>query len=108
MNKPTSNNRLSRRAILKATAAAGALQIASPFIISARGEAPIKLGMVDPLTGVYAAIAESEVAGAKFAVEHVNKAGGVLGRQIELLVEDTLVYYRAIFHNSATGTSAFS
>ncbi len=89
MNKPTSNNRLSRRAILKATAAAGALQIASPFIISARGEAPIKLGMVDPLTGVYAAIAESEVAGAKFAVEHVNKAGGVLGRQIELLVEDS-------------------
>jgi branched-chain amino acid transport system substrate-binding protein len=89
MKKEILGASVSRRTILKVGAAAGALQVASPFIISARGETPIKLGMVDPLTGVYAAIAQSEVAGAKFAVEHINKAGGVLGRQIELLVEDS-------------------
>lgn len=80
---------LSRRQILKAGAAAGALQVASPFIISARGEEPVKLGMVDPLTGVYAAIAQSEVEGAKVAIEHINKKGGILGRKAELLVEDS-------------------
>jgi branched-chain amino acid transport system substrate-binding protein len=45
--------------------------------------------MVDPLTGVYAAIAQSEVAGARLAVEDINNAGGILGRPIELLVEDS-------------------
>ncbi len=78
-----------RRTILKAGAGAGALLITSPFIIKARGEQPVKLGMVDPLTGVYSAIAQSEVAGAKFAVTKINKAGGILGRQVELLIEDS-------------------
>src|SRR6516162_8517170 len=78
-----------RRTILKSGAAIAAAQITSPFIITARGETPIRIGLVDPLTGVYAAIAQSEVVGAKFAVEEINKKGGILGRQIELLVEDS-------------------
>jgi branched-chain amino acid transport system substrate-binding protein len=78
-----------RRAVLKAGLAAGALQLTPPFILSARGESPLKLGLVDPLTGVYAAIAQSEVEGAKFAVAEINNKGGVLGRQLELLVEDS-------------------
>jgi len=78
-----------RRALLKAGAAAGALQVASPFILSARGDVPVKLGLVDPLTGVYAAIAKSEVEGAKLAVEQLNKKGGILGRPVEMLVEDS-------------------
>src|SRR5580692_9943684 len=79
----------SRRVILKGAAAAGALQIASPFIIQARGETPLRIGMVDPLTGVYAAVAQNEVTGAKLAVEQINAKGGILGRAIELLVEDS-------------------
>jgi branched-chain amino acid transport system substrate-binding protein len=78
-----------RRALLKAGAAVGAVQIASPFVIAARGEVPIKIGMVDPLTGVYAAVAQNEVIGAKLAVDTINAKGGVLGRQLELLVEDS-------------------
>src|SRR5581483_7803684 len=78
-----------RRTILTTGAAAGALQLAPPFILSARGESPIKLGMVDPFTGVYAAIAQSELEGAKFAIAEINKKGGVLGRQLELLAEDS-------------------
>src|SRR5215470_15035864 len=78
-----------RRSLLKATAAVGAAQVASPFVIAARGENPIKIGMVDPLTGVYAAVAQNEVIGAKLAVEQINAKGGVLGRPIELLVEDS-------------------
>jgi branched-chain amino acid transport system substrate-binding protein len=45
--------------------------------------------MVDPLTGVYAAIAQNEVIGAKYAVEQINAKGGIMGRPIELLVEDS-------------------
>lgn len=86
MSKPISSR---RRTILTAGAAAGALQLAPPFILSARGETPIKLGMVDPFTGVYAAIAQSELEGAKYAVAEINKKGGVLGRPLELLPEDS-------------------
>jgi branched-chain amino acid transport system substrate-binding protein len=42
--------------------------------------------MVDPLTGVYAAVAQNEVTGAKLAVQQINAKGGILGRPIELLV----------------------
>src|SRR5579859_6782314 len=89
MGNDTSPRSIRRRTILRAGAAAGALQLAPPFILSARGESPIKLGMVDPFTGVYAAIAQSEMEGAKFAIAEINKKGGVLGRQLELLVEDS-------------------
>jgi branched-chain amino acid transport system substrate-binding protein len=78
-----------RRTVLKGAAAAGALQVASPFIIASRGETPIRIGMVDPFTGVYAAVAQNELIGAKLAVEQINAKGGVLGRPIELLVEDS-------------------
>jgi branched-chain amino acid transport system substrate-binding protein len=80
---------VNRRTVLKSTAALAAIQVASPFIISARGETPIKIGMVDPLTGVYAAIAQGEVVGARYAVEQVNRKGGILGRPVELLIEDS-------------------
>jgi len=86
LNRSTS---FDRRTLLKGAAAAGALQVASPFIIAARAETPIRIGMVDPLTGVYAAVAQNEVTGAKLAVEQVNAKGGILGRPIELLVEDS-------------------
>jgi branched-chain amino acid transport system substrate-binding protein len=80
---------LDRRTLLRAAAAAGVAQVAAPFIISARGEVPIKIGMIDPLTGVYAAVAQNEVIGARLAVDRINAGGGVLGRPLELLVEDS-------------------
>src|ERR1022692_2045379 len=81
--------KLDRRTVIKTAVAAGVAQIASPFIIKALGETPIKMGMVDPLTGVYAAVAQNEVSGAKLAVEQINAKGGILGRPLELLVEDS-------------------
>ncbi len=75
-----------RRSLLKSRLALTAL--ASPPIIRARGETTVRIGMVDPLTGILSALAASEVEGAKYAVENVNKKNGILGRQVELLVED--------------------
>lgn len=48
----------------------------------------LKIGLVAPLTGPGAESGRLQIDGAKLAVEEVNKAGGVLGRQIELLIED--------------------
>jgi branched-chain amino acid transport system substrate-binding protein len=81
--------RIGRRSILATAAAAAVAPLGTPFIISARGETPLRIGMVDPLTGVYAAPARNEVMGAQLAVTRLNAAGGVLGRQVELLVEDS-------------------
>jgi branched-chain amino acid transport system substrate-binding protein len=89
MATPIASGRFDRRRVLKGAAALGGLQIASPFIIKARAETPIRIGMVDPLTGVYAAVAQNEVTGAKLAVEQINAKGGIIGRPIELLVEDS-------------------
>ena len=78
-----------RRTVLKTAAAAGVVQIASPFVVPTWAADNIKMGMVDPLTGVYAAPAGNEVMGAKLAVAQINAKGGVMGRQIELLVENS-------------------
>ena len=89
MLAPDNDPRPTRRTLLKAAAATAALQLAPPFIGTARGETPLRIGMVDPLTGVYAAVAQNEVTGAKLAVAEINAKGGILGRPIELLVEDS-------------------
>jgi len=82
--------RINRRTALKAGAALAGSALAAPAVLTyGRGENSVKLGMIDPVTGVYAAVALSEVAGAKVAVEDINSKGGVLGREVELLVEDS-------------------
>jgi branched-chain amino acid transport system substrate-binding protein len=78
-----------RRTLLKAGLAAGAMQVASPFIISARAEQNIKYGFNDPLTGTYAALGKNEQHGVEYAIEQINKKGGILGRQVELFSEDS-------------------
>jgi branched-chain amino acid transport system substrate-binding protein len=78
-----------RRTLLKAGLAAGAMQFASPFIIKARAEQPVKMGLNDPLTGTYAALGKNEQIGCELAIERINKKGGILGRPVELLVEDS-------------------
>jgi branched-chain amino acid transport system substrate-binding protein len=49
---------------------------------------PLKIGMVAPVTGAQAEAGSYEIQGAKLAVEEINKAGGLLGRPIELVIED--------------------
>ncbi len=78
-----------RRDVLKTGLALGAAPlVAVPILSYGQGEKPIKIGMHDPLTGTYAAEGDSEVKGAKMALAEVNAKGGILGRKVELLVED--------------------
>ncbi len=48
----------------------------------------IRIGYLANITGDGAVWGQAEVNGAKMAVEEINKAGGVLGKQIELFVGD--------------------
>jgi branched-chain amino acid transport system substrate-binding protein len=64
--------------------------LAAPAIIgSARAQgATIKIGMCAPVTGPAAESGGYAIKGAKLALDAVNKAGGILGKQAELIVED--------------------
>jgi branched-chain amino acid transport system substrate-binding protein len=55
---------------------------------SAAAQDTIKIGVTQPLTGAFAASGNYVVQGAKIAEEQINKAGGVLGKKIQLIVED--------------------
>ena len=48
----------------------------------------LKIGMVAPTTGQQAESGRWQIQGAKLAVAEINKAGGVLGKQVELVIED--------------------
>jgi branched-chain amino acid transport system substrate-binding protein len=63
--------------------------MAPPFIIKARGEEPVRIGLDNPLTGTYAAVGKNELTGCELAIEQINAKGGILGRKVELLVEDS-------------------
>jgi branched-chain amino acid transport system substrate-binding protein len=52
------------------------------------GAEPIKIGVVWPLTGPIAAAGSYLVAGLKIEAERINSQGGIIGRPIELLIED--------------------
>jgi branched-chain amino acid transport system substrate-binding protein len=49
---------------------------------------PIKIGLVSEITGPNAEAGANSVKGASLAMEEINRAGGVLGRQFQLKVED--------------------
>ena len=52
-------------------------------------EGPIKVGFAADLTGACGALSEDGLNGAKIAAAEINEAGGVLDRQLELIVRDT-------------------
>lgn len=50
---------------------------------------PIKIGLVGELTGPWAYSGTGQLEGLNFAVEKINREGGVLGRPLELVVTDS-------------------
>jgi len=79
---------------MKAMAVRFALAVAGAVLGTALlgGEASaqdtVKIGVTQPLTGAFAASGNYVTEGARLAEEEINKAGGVLGKKIELIVED--------------------
>ena len=90
----TTNN---RRTVLKGGAAlAGAYALGFPSI--ARGQTDkIKIGHLTPLTGFLGALGAYAQLGLSMAEEEINASGGVMGRQLEIISEDSV--------NPATGAT---
>jgi branched-chain amino acid transport system substrate-binding protein len=78
-----------RRTLLKAGLALGAMQVATPFVVKSLADEPVKIGLDNPLTGTFAALGKNELIGAQLALDQINANNGILGRKVELLVEDS-------------------
>ncbi len=89
MSKEIIGARIPRRTLLKAGLAIGALQVAKPFVVELLADEPVKIGLDNPLTGTYAALGKNELIGAQLALAQINAKGGILGRQAQLLIEDS-------------------
>jgi branched-chain amino acid transport system substrate-binding protein len=75
-----------RQALLSAGAAALAAGIAKPAIAA---KEPILIGYLPALTGPSSSTGIGINRGVQLAVQEINAAGGIDGRQIELIVRDT-------------------
>jgi branched-chain amino acid transport system substrate-binding protein len=81
---------MSRRVALKFGAAAVGSAVASPFYVRAASSAePIKLGCLMDGTGPLSLEGKPMIQTTEYAVDQLNKAGGVLGRQIKVITYDT-------------------
>jgi urea transport system substrate-binding protein len=80
---------ITRRGAL-GTLAAAAAAVAMPYTIREPWAAtPIKVGVISPLTGAWTVYGKAHFSGFELAVEEINKAGGVLGRPMEIVVGDS-------------------
>jgi branched-chain amino acid transport system substrate-binding protein len=84
---PTSRR---RRQVLQGAGAATALAtLGFPAIVRSQSEA-IRFGHLTPRTGFLGPLGEYAVMGVTLAVDEINAAGGVMGRKIELIAEDSV------------------
>ena len=88
MNRSPFNRR--RRALLQGSAAVTALgTLGFPALVKSQADA-IRFGHLTPRTGFLGPLGEYAVMGVNLAVEEINGAGGVMGRKIELIAEDSV------------------
>src|SRR6187549_310945 len=87
----SNHNQFTRRSLLKT---AGGLALVSgvsaPAILRAQTADVIKIGHLTPRTGFLGPLGEYAVMAADLAVEEINAAGGMMGRKVELLKEDSV------------------
>ncbi len=84
-------NRFTRRSLLKT---AGGIALASgvsaPAILRAQTSDVIRIGHLTPRTGFLGPLGEYAVMAIDLAVEEINAAGGMMGRKVEVLKEDSV------------------
>ena len=90
---PASPTSTSRRDALKKTAAMGVAAAAGslsfPALVRAQADT-IKIGHLTPRTGFLGQLGQYGLRGTTLAIDEVNASGGVLGRKVDLLAEDSV------------------
>jgi branched-chain amino acid transport system substrate-binding protein len=84
----TDHSRMTRRRLIQMGAAVPAMTLAAPAIL--RAQDVIRFGHLTPRTGFLGPLGEYAAMASKLAVDEINAAGGILGRQVELLQEDSV------------------
>jgi branched-chain amino acid transport system substrate-binding protein len=83
-------DQITRRGLMKGVAGAAFISgIGMPAIVRAQGAA-LRIGHLTPRTGFLGPLGEYAVMAADLAVEEINAAGGIMGRKVELLKEDSV------------------
>jgi branched-chain amino acid transport system substrate-binding protein len=77
-----------RRGFILASAVAAAV-FPQPVRAQNAAGSPYKIGVTFPLTGPLAVSANDYLPGAQIAVDDINRAGGISGHPLQLVVEDT-------------------
>src|SRR5262245_53539560 len=80
---------LSRRSVIKGASSAILVGIGAPAIVKAQADA-IRIGHLTPLTGFLGPLGEYAVMGVKLAADEINASGGVMGRKVDLVMEDSV------------------
>lgn len=76
--------------VRRRTLLASVCALAAPAIAPAQPKGPaVRFGATLSLTGASASVGEDQRRGMTIALEEINARGGVLGRPLELIVEDT-------------------
>jgi branched-chain amino acid transport system substrate-binding protein len=83
------SRRISRRSVVRSGLALACARFAGPFVIRARAADAVKIGLDNPLTGPLGSLGKNELVGCQMAVDDINAKGGILGRPVELIVEDS-------------------
>jgi ABC-type branched-subunit amino acid transport system substrate-binding protein len=84
--------KMNRRDFMKTTLAAGVgatVTTGPTFLKYALGETPVKYGCILPLSGVMAELSADQKIASEISIEEINKSGGILGRQVELIIRDS-------------------
>src|SRR5262249_620614 len=85
------SRRVSRRRMLKVSGAVLAGATVPVGLLSrnvSTAAEPVKVGAIGSLTGVVSVWGKVLKEGAELAIEHINADGGILGRQVQLVLED--------------------
>src|SRR5918998_4238387 len=81
---------VTRRTLLKSAAGSAVLAgLGMPAIVKAQSDV-IRIGHLTPVTGFLGPLGEFAQMGVRLAAEEINAAGGVLGRPVELVIEDSV------------------
>ncbi len=88
------SNRPTRRRVLEAAMAGGGIGLGTavlsplPLRFALAQSKAYRIGTMQPLSGSAAIIGKTALVGVQMAVDRINKAGGINGRPIELIVAD--------------------
>lgn len=85
----TAPRKMNRRTLLQAGSAMALGTLAAPTVLRAQ-DGPIVLGHLTPRTGFLGPLGDYAVMGVDLAVEHINANGGINGRELQVLKEDSV------------------